>query len=93
MDLENHWFGPFEHYGKDDDLTRQTIVQWPNLGLLLAEAKEALAEQSRPAQTYDMPGIPSEVAVSRPVNVLDVIRSRPMELRPMSTFPFDTYDI
>ena len=42
-----HWFGPFETWGiSSAHQEGRASVQWPNLGLLLEEARTALAEDA-----------------------------------------------
>lgn len=42
---QEHWFGGFESWYEDHDATGVVYVQWPNLGILLEEAEQALKEQ------------------------------------------------
>jgi len=46
------WFGAFQAWENDDD-TDGVIIEWPNLGILMAKAKAALAAPEHTPNGYD----------------------------------------
>lgn len=42
-----HWFGPFEEGCRDSEDYSGYTIQWPNLGILIEEAKIALDSKSK----------------------------------------------
>ena len=43
-EYHGHWFGWFEASHTDDEPPHTEAVQWPNLGILIEQAKEVLSQ-------------------------------------------------